>query len=125
MLLITQQSADYVITLKKNQGNLYDSVEKLFKIGISTSFEGIEYSTYKIEETGHGRHKIRNYVMLTGIGSQLDPNSVWSKFSSVGMVESIRLSDVKTTVETRYFISSLIKNAEEFSNAVRSHFISK
>lgn len=120
--LITQQSADYVITLKKNQGNLYDSVENLFQTGISTSFEGIEHSTYKTEETGHGRHEIRNYVMLTGIGAQLDPDSVWSKFSSVGMVESIRLSDGKTTVETRYFISSLIKNAEEFSNAVRSHW---
>ncbi|MEH1780552.1 MAG: ISAs1 family transposase [Nostoc sp.] len=120
--LITQKDADYVITLKKNQGNLYDEVEKLFKSGISTGFEGIEHSTYKTEETGHGRHEIRNYVMLTGIGSQLDPDSVWSKFSSVGMVESIRLSDGKTTVETRYFISSLIKNAEEFSNAVRSHW---
>ncbi|MBC1295095.1 ISAs1 family transposase, partial [Nostoc sp. UCD122] len=120
--LITQKDADYVITLKKNQGNLYDEVEKLFKSGISTGFEGIEHSTYKTEETGHGRHEIRNYVMLAGIGSQLDPDSVWSKFSSVGMVESIRLSDGKTTVETRYFISSLIKNAEEFSNAVRSHW---
>ncbi|MEH2147606.1 ISAs1 family transposase [Nostoc sp.] len=120
--LITQKDADYVITLKKNQGNLYDEVEKLFKSGISTGFEGIEHSTYKTEETGHGRHEIRNYVMLTGIGSQLDPDSVWSMFSSVGMVESIRLSDGKTTVETRYFISSLIKNAEEFSNAVRSHW---
>jgi predicted transposase YbfD/YdcC len=39
--LITQQDADYVITLKKNQGNLYDEVEKLFKSGISTGFEGI------------------------------------------------------------------------------------
>ncbi len=47
--LITQQSADYVITLKKNQGNLYDSVEKLFKTGISRNFEGIEHSKYKIE----------------------------------------------------------------------------
>ncbi|MBU7585721.1 MAG: transposase [Nostoc sp. TH1S01] len=52
--LITQQNADYVITLKKNQGNLYDEVEKLFKSGISTGFEGIEHSTYKTEEAGHG-----------------------------------------------------------------------
>jgi predicted transposase YbfD/YdcC len=120
--LITQQSADYVITLKKNQGNLYESVEKLFKTGISTDFEGIKYSTYKTEETGHGRHEIRNYVMLSGIGSRLDPDSVWSKFSSVGMVESVRLLDGKTTVETRYFISSLVSNAEEFANSIRSHW---
>lgn len=120
--LITQQSADYVITLKKNQGNLYDSVEKLFKTGISTGFEGIEHSTYKTEETGHGRHEIRNYVMLTGISSQLDPDSVWSKFSSVCMVESVRAFDGKTTVETRYFISSLVSKAEEFANSIRSHW---
>ncbi len=42
--LITQKNADYVITLKKNQGNLYNEVEKLFQLGISTGFEGIEHS---------------------------------------------------------------------------------
>jgi predicted transposase YbfD/YdcC len=120
--LITQQSADYVISLKKNQGNLYNEVEKLFKTGFSTGFEGIEHSRYKTEETGHGRHEIRNYVMLTGIGPQLDPDSIWSKFNSVGMVESVRLLDGKTTVETRYFISSLVSNAEEFANSIRSHW---
>lgn len=120
--LIAQQSADYVITLKKNQNNLYESVEKLFETGISTGFEGIQHSTYKTEETGHGRHEIRNYVMLNGIGSQLDPDSVWSKFSSIGMVESVRLLNGKTTVETRYFISSLVSNAEEFANSIRSHW---
>ncbi|BAY65589.1 transposase ISAs1 family protein [Calothrix brevissima NIES-22] len=120
--LITQQNADYVITLKKNQGNLYDEVEKLFKSGISNSFQGIETSTYKTEEMGHGRHEIRHYVMLTEIGSRLDPESVWSNFNSVGMVESVRSLDGKTTVETRYFISSLEENAEKFANCVRSHW---
>lgn len=35
--LITQQNADYVITLKKNQGNLYEQVEKLFQSAKSSS----------------------------------------------------------------------------------------
>lgn len=30
--------------------------------------------------------------------------------------------DGKTTVETRYFISSLEENAEKFANSVRSHW---
>ncbi|MGV0108224.1 Transposase IS4-like domain-containing protein [Nostoc sp. DSM 114160] len=98
------------------------SVEELFKTGISTGFEGIKYSTYKTEETGHGRHEIRNYVMLSGIGPLLNPDSVWSNFNSVGMVESVRLLDGKTTVETRYFISSLEDNAEQFGNSIRSHW---
>lgn len=120
--LITQENADYVITLKKNQGNLYDEVEKLFKSGISTGFEGLKHSTYKTEETGHGRHEIRHYVMLSGIGSRLDPDLVWSNFKSVGMVESVRSLDGKTTVETRYFISSLEENAKKIANCVRSHW---
>lgn len=121
MKLITQQNADYVITLKKNQGNLYDEVERLFQLGIGTGFQGIEHSTYKTEEVGHGRHEIRNYLMLSDIQRQVDRDSVWSKLNSVGMVESIRSLDGKTTVETRYFISSLESNAEQFANGVRNH----
>ncbi len=118
--LITQQNADYVIALKKNQGNLYDEVEKLFSSGIATGFEGIAHSTYKTEETGHGRHEIRNYVML--MEPRLNPDSVWSKFNSVGMVESVRSLNGETTVETHYFISSLESNAKQFGNSIRSHW---
>ncbi len=44
--LITEQDADYIITFKKNQGNLYKNVEELFKEAIRTGFQGIEHSTY-------------------------------------------------------------------------------
>ncbi|MEH2455420.1 ISAs1 family transposase [Nostoc sp.] len=120
--LITQKNADYVITLKKNQGNLYDQVEKLFHLSTSTGFQGIQCSTYRTEEVGHGRHEIRNYLMLSDVQERLDPDSIWSKLNSVGMVESVRTADGKTTVETRYFISSLTDEAEEFANCVRSHW---
>lgn len=60
--------------------------------------------------------------MLSGIRPRLDPDSVWSNFSSVGMVESVRAFDGKTTVETRYFISSLVSNAKELANSIRSHW---
>ncbi|RUR72158.1 hypothetical protein DSM107007_58230 [Nostoc sp. PCC 7120 = FACHB-418] len=38
------------------------------------------------------------------------------------MVESVRQVDAKTTVEIRYFISSLEDNAKQFANSVRSHW---
>jgi predicted transposase YbfD/YdcC len=60
--------------------------------------------------------------MLPGIGFQLDPDSVWSNLKSVGMVESIGSVDDKTTVETRYFLSSLESNGEQLANSVRSHW---
>ena len=114
--LITQENADYVITLKKNQGNLYESVEQLFKSGISTGFQELQHSTYKPEETGHGLHEIRNF------GFQLDPDSVWSNLKSVGMVEPIGQVDDKTTVETLCFISSLELNTEQLANSACSHW---
>ncbi|MHC5763869.1 ISAs1 family transposase [Nostoc sp.] len=120
--LITSQNADYVIALKKNQGNLYDEVEKLFSSGIATGFDGIKHSTYKTEETGHGRHEIRNYVMFSQIESRLNSDSIWSNFNSVGMVESVRSFNGETTVETRYFISSLESDAKQFGNSIRSHW---
>ncbi|MCC5662258.1 ISAs1 family transposase [Nostoc sp. XA010] len=111
-----------VVTLKKNQGHLYDEIEKLFKAGVSIGFQDFKHSTYKTEEHGHGRHEIRHYAMLSGIQSRLDPDSLWSNFNSIGMVESVRQVDGKTTVETRYFISSLESNAKQFANSVRSHW---
>jgi predicted transposase YbfD/YdcC len=77
--LIAEQKADYIITLKKNQGNLYKNVEQLFKKAIRTGFEGFEKSAYKTQENGHGREEIRHYLMLTNIQSQIDPKQKWEK----------------------------------------------
>jgi len=104
--LIVNKEADYIITLKKNQGNLHTEVEQLFKDAISNGFDDWEYSTYKNQEMSHGRQEIRHYLMLSNISERLDPEQKWAKFNSVGMVEYIRTLNGKTTVETRYYISS-------------------
>lgn len=82
----------------------------------------MQHSCYQTEDKGHGREEIRHYLMLSEIQKQLDPDSVWSKLNSVGMVESVRKVDGKTEVEIRYFISSLQGDAEQFGNSVRSHW---
>ena len=60
--------------------------------------------------------------MLSRIRFQLDPDSVWSNIKSIGVVESVRQVDGKTTVETRYFISDVEDNAKKSANSVRSHW---
>jgi predicted transposase YbfD/YdcC len=40
----------------------------------------------------------------------------------VGLVESVRTVDGKTTVETRYYISSLTHDAQLMGQSVRSHW---
>ena len=60
--------------------------------------------------------------MLTDIQERVDPTHKWSKLKSIGLVESVRTVDGKTTVESRYYISSLRNNAELFGQSVRSHW---
>ena len=60
--------------------------------------------------------------MLSELGEQLDPKKKWEKLQSVGMVESVRMVNGKTTVKTRYYISSLPNNAQTLGESVRSHY---
>ncbi|MBD6620178.1 ISAs1 family transposase [Komarekiella sp. 'clone 1'] len=120
--LIASKEADYIITLKQNQGNLYNEVEQLFKQGISNNFEGFEHSTYATQSESHSRKNLHHYLMLSNITMSLDPEQKWANFNSVGMVEYIRTLNGKTTIETRYFISSLTQSAQEFALGIRSHW---
>ena len=60
--------------------------------------------------------------MLSNIQEKIDPDSVWAKLNSIGMVESVRKIDGKTTVENRYFIRREEDNAQKFANSIRSHW---
>ena len=120
--LISQKDGDYIIALKKNQKNLYESVELLFKEAISKRNKGENASDYSTRELGHGREEIRNYLMLADVSHRIDPDNKWNNLNSIGMVESVRTENGKTTVETRYYISSLNLDAKKFGESVRSHW---
>ena len=120
--LITQKQGDYIITLKKNQKNLYKNVEQLFKDAISKKFDGYNHSSYHTREINHGREEIRHYLMLKDVAKQIDPKNEWANFNSIGMVESVRIVNNKTTVETRYYICSLRSNAKKLGTSIRSHW---
>ena len=105
--VISQKDGDYIIALKKNQKNLYESVELLLKEAISKRNKGEHPSHYSTRELGHGREEIRNYLMFSNISNRIDPDNKWNKLNSIGMVESVRTENGKTTVETRYYISGL------------------
>jgi predicted transposase YbfD/YdcC len=60
--------------------------------------------------------------MLSDIKELVDPDNKWEKLHSIGMRESVRIVKGKTTIETRYYISSLENNAQKFGESVRSHW---
>ena len=46
----------------------------------------------------------------------------WAGLKTIGMVESERFINGKTTIECRHYISSIAQDAQVFANAVRSHW---
>lgn len=119
---IVKKTADYVIAVKANQPTLHEQIKKLFKQAIKTGGEGLNISSFNTRELNRGREEIRNYLMISDITEQIDPLQKWKNLISIGMVESVRVVDGETSVETRYFISSLENNVQKLAQAIRGHW---
>jgi predicted transposase YbfD/YdcC len=118
---IVDQGADYLFSLKGNQGNLHKEVELLFQDANRNGYQDLPHETYTTVEGGHGRVETRKYT-VTGDVDWFEEKSKWKKLSTFGMVESTREIGDQTIQETRYFISSLPLNAERFAEAAREHW---
>ncbi len=76
---ITEQQADYVITLKKNQGYFYQRVEKLLNELSKNKGKESTQSDYCKPELAHGRQEYRYYYMASNIAKQVDPGVAMEK----------------------------------------------
>jgi predicted transposase YbfD/YdcC len=72
-------------------------------------------------EKDHGRFEIRRYYQSDALEWFADKGK-WEAIKSVGLVESVRELKGKTTLERRYFLSSLPLGVETFARAVRGHW---
>jgi predicted transposase YbfD/YdcC len=118
---IVDKSADYVIAVKDNQGNLFEEVQQLFKQAIAKK-EGLKTSACSITEVNRGREEIRNYLVISEANKLISSANKWANIKSIGLVESVRIVRGKTSVKTRYFISSIDDDIELFSRSIRSHW---
>lgn len=112
---ITAKGADYVLGLKQNQPALFEDVKFYF------DNEKVS-ATSKTLEKDHGRIEKREYFLECDIG-WLEQKIAWADLKSIGMVRNTVTSVATgaTTVECRYFISTLT-DVHDFANAVRSHW---
>ncbi len=118
---IVDQGADYVLSLKGNQGNLHKEVELLFDDAKKNDYQDLAHETYTIVEGGHGRVETRSCTVIADV-DWFEEKSKWKKLTTFGMVESTREIGDQTTQETRYFISSLPCDAKRFAEAARDHW---
>jgi len=115
------QKGDYVLAVKGNQPTLHRDIIDYF------ADEGL---TKIVRQSGHykctvekarGQIEKREYYQTDDIGWMFG-KAVWKKLSSIGMVEKTVEKDGKTTIERRYFISSLPPDIGLFERAVRGHW---
>jgi predicted transposase YbfD/YdcC len=129
---IVEADADYVLALKGNQETVHEEVKTFLDAALlerttprrptaKLSPAAANLAMLETVEKDHGRIETRRYYQ----SAQLDwfaDRPKWEGLRSVGMVEAIREVDGKTTVERRYYLSSLPLGVETLARAVRGHW---
>jgi predicted transposase YbfD/YdcC len=114
---IIDKKADYILAVKSNQSQLLEHIGDEFKFG-----ENIK--TTLSEETDHGRIETRKCSIISDF-KFIEQNNNWKNLNTIIKIESKREfknSDKPTETATRYYISSLKANTEDFQKAIRSHW---
>ena len=118
---IIQQRADYVLAVKDNQKQLHEEIKDFFLTARTHNFQAVNHEYYEETHKGHGRVEVRRYWISNHLETISRPQR-WCALKNIGMVEAERYIDGKTSIETRYFITSTETDAKIFSNAVRKHW---
>lgn len=125
---IVQQEADYVLAVKDNQPHLAEDVQTLIDWAEAHQFEEIQHQHITEINKGHGRIEKRDCLILTDPRclAQLPDRRLWKNLGSVARVRAERQLGGQTSVETRYYISSLSGPvaglADRILDATRSHW---
>ena len=119
--LIIEDSGDYVLALKENQGQLYREVKELFEDESLVATEGDFHETVN---KGHGRLEHRRCWSIADQEclSYLNSRGEWRGLQSVAKVTGERRIGEKVSIESRYYISSLPGDAKQLLWAVREHW---
>lgn len=122
--MIIDQGGDYLLAVKKNQGQLFDDMEWLFSVDQHEGFNNEGYTHIRKEDNGHGRQEIRECWTISNIEylTYLRGYQNWKGLKSLAMIVSERTVGNKTETKTRYYISSLEMDAKAFLKAKRSHW---
>ena len=115
---IIDKKADFVFSLKGNQGNLHDDVELFFQHHLK---KGHPFDYHETVNGGHGKIEIRRYWTTSDI-QWLQGKENWKDLKTICMVQRERHFDDKIENETSYYIGSIDNDAEKFGHAIRSHW---
>ena len=121
---IVDRGADYVLALKGNHKGLAEDVRRLFEWAHSIDFAELEHDHVRSVTKGHGRIETRQTWTISDprFVGDLRQGRKWKALRSVAQVTLERRMSEHVTLETRYYITSLLGAAKPIQHAVRSHW---
>jgi predicted transposase YbfD/YdcC len=121
---IVERGGDYVLSVKENQLQLYEDLERLFGVDEAGGFVDPAYSYTRKVDNSHGRMEIRQCWAISSRDyvEYLRGQDKWQGLQTLAMIRSERRLGEKTEIKTRYFISSLQMDAKMFLKVKRSHW---
>ena len=122
---IVDQGGDYVLALKDNQATLCEEVKFFVEDQIAAPGKEFTLRAHQDVDGDHGRVEILRAWITRNVDWFADREQ-WKGLRSFAAVECERFAEGKTTVERRYFISSLNGLASQgIAQAVRRHWHGK
>ncbi len=120
---IIDQQADYVLSLKDNQGNLFEDVHLLFEDLEKSQYKAYTFDYHKTVNKNHGRLEIRECWTISDaeVLRHLRGFMNWKNLLTVSRIRAQRLMGEESSCEDRYHIAS-ITGAKRVLWAVRSHW---
>lgn len=124
---IIDKEADYLMALKRNQSSLHDEVIAQFHFA-TTQIQMDKSKAWSLSEQiekANGRVTTRRVAVTNQLEwMQTSIRERWANLSSLIMIEteSYDVSKKETSIQKRYYISSLGATAEVFQGLIRQHW---
>jgi len=118
---IIAQHGNYYLAVKGNQEHLYADLQSHFDACLENNFADVEHEMVETHEKAHGRTEHRCYY-ATAIPQSLRNPERWKGLRSVGLVITERIVGERSEVAARYYIGSLVPDAQRLATATRNHW---
>lgn len=115
---IFSKSADYLLALKGNQGQLHNAVRLFFEKKPTIS----KFISHQQIDGSHGRVKTRMCTVTEDIEWLKANHPQWEGLRSVVKIESVRELKNKTETKKRHYVSSLAADPEHTLEVIRQHW---
>lgn len=119
---IREKEADYLLPVKANQPTLQNDVIGCFDKAQSKQWRGVQHTIHRTVDGGHGRVETRTCWAMPLPKAMADQAERWKDLRSIAMIEAVREVNGESTLERRYYITSLPAEATVILGAARAHW---